>query len=156
MTDWCTWMQVMQHKWVQQGPHWQGSLATSTFSVAGMPFTPCSRLLAVALHLLPLNSCLLHFKGALSFLASHLDKCWGKKNRGGEKRGQCQDTELHTRFLLLNKKFTSHARCCDMMHSSKLSAGSCFTSAVTDNGWLVCRCSAAERVSNAAAATTGL
>jgi len=28
----------MQHKWVQQGPHSQGGFATSTFSVAGMPF----------------------------------------------------------------------------------------------------------------------
>ncbi|KAL3158095.1 hypothetical protein ABBQ32_011699 [Trebouxia sp. C0010 RCD-2024] len=30
-----TFHQVMQHRWVQQGPHWQGSLATSTFSIAG-------------------------------------------------------------------------------------------------------------------------
>lgn len=43
-------MQVMQHKWVQQGPHWQGSLATSTFSVAGVPLRTYACFFMAALH----------------------------------------------------------------------------------------------------------
>lgn len=46
----------MQHKWVQQGPQWQGSRATSTFSVAGMRFKSCSCLLKPAMHDLVLPS----------------------------------------------------------------------------------------------------
>ena len=103
-------MQVMQHKWVQQGPHWQGSLATSTFSVAGMPFIACSRLLAVAFQdcdLLPLNSCLLQSKGVLSLLASLLYQCWCKEISGGgePEGGACQDKELHPRFHFINNTF---------------------------------------------------